>query len=99
MLAVLVTPTFAKLIKKLHAKDKIAVDKAVKAIASDPSIGEEKKGDLAGIFVHKFKINKQEILLAYQLQPDKFSPVSVLLLSIGSHENFYTDLKRLNQEK
>jgi len=98
VLAVLVTPTFANLIKKLHAKDKIAADKAVQAIASDPSTGEEKKGDLAGIFVHKFKINKQEILLAYQLQPDKFSPVSVLH-SIGSHENFYTDLKRLNQEK
>ena len=96
MLAVLVTPTFAKAIKKLHAKEKVVVDKAVKAIASDPSIGEEKKGDLAGVFVRKFKINKQEVLLAYQLHPDKSSPVSVLLLSIGSHENFYTELKRLN---
>lgn len=96
MLAILVTPTFAKAIKKLHAKDKIVVDKAVKAIAGDPTIGEEKKGDLAGIFVHEFKINKQAILLAYQLRPDKFSPVSVLLLSIGSHEHFYTELKRLN---
>lgn len=80
----------------MHAKDKIVVDKAVKAIACDPSIGEEKKGDLVGIFVYKFKINKQEVLLAYQLHPDKFSPVSVLLFSIGSHENFYTELKRLN---
>lgn len=96
MLAILVTPTFARAIKKLHSKEKIVVDKAVKAIASDPSIGEEKKGDLAGVFVHKFKINKQEVLLAYQLDPDKTSPVSVLLFSIGSHENFYTELKRLN---
>lgn len=96
VLEVLVTPTFAKAVKKLHAKDKTAVDKAVKAVAHDPAIGEEKKGDLAGIFVHKFKINKQEILLAYQLHPSKFQPVSVLLLSLGSHENFYTELKRLN---
>ena len=95
MLAVLVTPTFAKAIKKLHAKEKVVVDKAVKAIANDPSIGEEKKGDLAGVFVHKFKINKQEVLLAYQLHPEKSAPVSVLLFSIGSHENFYTELKRL----
>lgn len=95
MLAVFVTPTFAKAIKKLPVKEKTVVDKAVRAIANDPSIGEEKKGDLAGVFVHKFKINKQEVLLAYQLHPDKSSPVSVLLFSLGSHENFYTELKRL----
>jgi mRNA-degrading endonuclease RelE of RelBE toxin-antitoxin system len=96
MLAVLVTPTFAKAVKKLHAKDKIAVDQAVRAIASNPTIGEEKKGDLAGIFVYKFKVNKQEVLLAYQLHPDKFAPLSVRLFSLGSHENFYAELKRLN---
>jgi mRNA-degrading endonuclease RelE of RelBE toxin-antitoxin system len=43
VLTVLVTPTFAKAIKKLHDKDRIVVDKAVKAIAGNPSIGEEKK--------------------------------------------------------
>lgn len=94
MLAILVTPTFARSIKKLHSKDKLIVDKAVKAIALDPSLGEEKKGDVAGILVHKFKINKQEVLLAYQLHPDKFAPISVLLLNLGSHENFYAELKR-----
>jgi len=72
------------------------VDKAVRAVASDPALGEEKKGDLAGIFVYKFKMNKQEVLLAYQLHPDKLHAVSVLLLSLGSHENFYKELKRLN---
>ena len=96
VLEILVTPTFAKAIKKLHAKDKLVVDKAVLAIATDPTTGEEKKGDLAGIFVYKFKLNKQELLLAYQIHPEKSSSVSVRLLSIGSHENFYTELKRLN---
>jgi mRNA-degrading endonuclease RelE of RelBE toxin-antitoxin system len=96
VLEVLVTPTFAKAVKKLHAKDKTAVDKAVKAVANDPTIGEEKRGDLTGIFVHKFKVNKQEILLAYQLNPTKFQPISILLLSLGSHENFYNELKRLS---
>lgn len=95
MLDILVTPTFAKAVKKLHAKDKAVVDKAVQAIANQPTIGEEKKGDSAGIFVYKFKVNKQEVLLAYQLHPDKFSPSSVRLFSLGSHENFYTELKRL----
>lgn len=95
VLTVLVTPTFERAIKKLHVKDKLIVDKAVKAIAGDPFIGEEKRGDLAGILVHKFKLNKQEVLLAYQLHPDKGAPVSVLLLSLGSHEIFYAELKRL----
>jgi mRNA-degrading endonuclease RelE of RelBE toxin-antitoxin system len=96
VLEILATPTFLKAVKKLHAKDKSVVDKAVKAIATNPAIGEEKKGDLAGIFVYKFKINKQEVLLSYQLRPNKVSPVSVMLYSIGSHENFYSDLKRMN---
>jgi hypothetical protein len=80
VLAILATPTFSRAVKRLHAKDKLAVDKAVIAIASNPAIGEEKKGDLAGTFVHKFKINKQEVLLAYQLQPNKFAPDSIHLL-------------------
>ncbi len=94
MLEILAAPTFTRAVKKLHAKDKGVLDKAVRAIASSPSAGEEKKGDLAGIFVHKFKLNKQEMLLAYRLKPDKFQPVTVVLLSLGSHENFYADLKR-----
>jgi mRNA-degrading endonuclease RelE of RelBE toxin-antitoxin system len=94
MLSVLVTPTFARAVKKLRARDKGAVDKAVREIASKASIGEEKKGDLAGVFVYKFKLNKQDMLLAYRLRPDKFNPAEVVLLSIGSHENFYSDLKR-----
>ena len=96
MLAILTTPTFAKAVKKLHSKDKAVVEKAVHAIATNPAIGEEKKGDLVGVFVYKFKVNKHEVLLSYQLDPGKVSPVSVLLLSIGSHENFYTELKRMN---
>lgn len=96
MLAVLVTPSFARTIKKLHARDKLVVDKAVKAVANDPALGDEKKGDLAGIFVYKFKLNRQEVLLAYQLHPSKLHAISVLLLSLGAHENFYAELKRLN---
>lgn len=93
-LAILVTQTFNRTVKKLHARDKKAVDKAVSEIAEDPKVGEEKKGDLAGVFVYKFKVNKQEVLLAYTLRPDKSKPKEVVLLSLGSHENFYSELKR-----
>ncbi len=93
-LEVLTTPSFARTAKKLHAKDKKTVDQAVTAVANDPTIGEEKKGDLAGVFVHKFKLNQQETLLAYGLKPSKQSPTQVVLLAVGPHENFYAQLKR-----
>ena len=94
VLAVQTTVSFDRHVKKLHSKDKKVLDEAVMKIAKDPFIGEEKRGDLAGVFVHKFKLNKQETLLAYQLQPDKKKPNEIVLLSVGPHENFYTQLKR-----
>lgn len=94
MLAVLATPTFAKAVKKLHLKDRDIVDDAVHAIAATPLLGDEKKGDLTEVFVYKFKLNKQEVLLAYRLTPDKFKPDTLVLLSLGAHENFYVKLKR-----
>ena len=89
------TPTFEKAVKKLHSKDKKTVDSAVRNIATQPSIGNAKKGDLKGVYVYKFKINKQEVLMSYQILG---SPGSVnaemVLLALGSHENFYTKLNR-----
>jgi mRNA-degrading endonuclease RelE of RelBE toxin-antitoxin system len=93
-LNVLATPTFDKAAKKLSARDKLLLDVAVAQIAAQPAIGDERKGDLAGAFVYKFKLNRQDVLLSCHLQPDKAAPVSVLLLSLGPHENFYSDLKR-----
>jgi mRNA-degrading endonuclease YafQ of YafQ-DinJ toxin-antitoxin module len=85
------TPTFKKALKKLHANQKKDVDVAVKLIMENPLIGEPKVGDLAGIFVHKFKMVKQLTLLAYTYQE---KVVTLTLLALGSHENFYHDLKR-----
>ena len=91
---ILDTPSFNRVVKKIHARDKKDIDAVIRAIASNPAIGEEKKGDLLGIFVYKFKLNKQEVLLAYRLQPSKFKPQELILLSLGSHENFYSNIKR-----
>ena len=93
-LVVLVTPSFARTAKKLHPKDKTTLDAAVKAVALDPTLGEEKRGDLSGVSVHKFKLNNQDTLLAYRLQPEKSAPQELVLLAVGPHENFYTQLKR-----
>lgn len=75
--------------KKLHARDKKTLDDAVHKIASEPTLGEAKKGDLLGVNVYKFKLNKQEALLAYRLGRNE-----LLLIALGSDENFYRDMKR-----
>jgi len=82
--------TFARTIKKLHPNQKKSLDRAVKAIASNPDIGESKVGDLAGISIYKFKINNLEWLLAYRIVSNK----ELTLLVVGPHENFYRNLKR-----
>ena len=82
-------PAFKKAYKKLHPNKKSKVDNAIRAIIKNPKIGEEKKGDLIGVFVYKFKVHHQEILLAYE-----WNQKERLLLAIGVHENFYRNLKK-----
>ncbi|MCH7926546.1 MAG: type II toxin-antitoxin system RelE/ParE family toxin [Candidatus Dadabacteria bacterium] len=87
------SPLFGRKVKKLNKKEKEILDEQIKKILDSPDIGEEKKGDLLGVRVLKFKINKQEMLLTYQ-DSDK----ELLLLTIGSHENYYRDLKNYLKE-
>ena len=61
---------------------------AIKAILGCPTIGAQKIGDLLGVRVHKFKLNKQETLIAYICNKN-----TITLLHAGSHENFYRDIK------
>jgi len=82
------TNLFSKKIKKLSKKQKLDLDIAVEKIVSDPMIGEEKKGDLIGVFVYKFKSSTQLLLLAYEWDEE-----SRTLLMIGVHENFYREIK------
>lgn len=86
---VLQSAMFKRAYKRLHPNQKADVDDAVAEIVRDPTIGEAQKGDLAGVFVHKFKCTEQLMLLAYE-----YDPHTRLLLLLGSHENFYRDLKR-----
>jgi len=93
MLKIHSTTSFSRIVKKMHNKDKKVVDDAVNFITSDVACGEEKKGDLTGVFVYRFKLNKQEVLLAYKLELSKHNPEEVILLALGSRENFYEYLK------
>ncbi|MCX7106956.1 MAG: type II toxin-antitoxin system RelE/ParE family toxin [Methylococcales bacterium] len=89
---ILVTPTFERTVKKLHGQQKADLDSAVKAVAYDVSIGEAKVGDLVGISVYKFRMVNQLCLLSYRV----LDASSIKLLAVGPHENFYRDLKRLD---
>lgn len=84
------TSTFGKQVKKLYNNEKLSLDKAIKTIVDNPSVGEEKKGDLAGVFVYKFRMAEQLVLLAYTCDINKSH---LVLLAFGSHENFYRSLK------
>ena len=79
---------FETKVKKMTKAEKEALDREVRTIAENPNIGEEKKGDLKGVLVHKFELKTNLYLLAYR-KADK----DLELVMIGSHENYYRDLK------
>ena len=76
--------SFDKKVKKMSKPEKDALDREVKKIAENPAIGEEKKGDLRGVFVHKFKLKTTQYLLAYRRVGGDLE-----LVMIGPHENYY----------
>ncbi|MGR3979000.1 type II toxin-antitoxin system RelE/ParE family toxin [Acinetobacter sp. 1207_04] len=88
------TPLFERSVKKLTKQDKKDLDEAIKQICQKPDIGEDKKGDLLGVSVYKFKMSKQLVLLAYSVDEVDDTVITLYLLKLGSHENFYRDLKQ-----
>ena len=69
------------------------LDKEIKKIIANTEIIEEKKGNLKNIRVHKFHIEKQLFLMAYEFENDVLN-----LIMIGSHENYYRDLAKYYSE-
>ena len=88
---VLQYPAFERVVKKLHANAKRDLDNTVKKLMQNPLAGDLKKGDLNGVRVYKFKMVQQLTLLAYKYDE---SGEGLTLLALGTHENFYRDLKK-----
>jgi mRNA interferase RelE/StbE len=61
-------------------------------IATNPKLGIAKTGDLIGYWTWEFNYQKTAYRVAYKIQDDKIIPI----ILIGSHENFYQELKRLD---
>jgi hypothetical protein len=82
----LFAPAFWRFVKKQSLPLQLAIQDEVDAIGVNPGIGEEKKGDLAGFRVHKYRF-------AYEIVK-----AGLIFVMIGTHENFYRDLKKYKKE-
>jgi len=81
---------FEKSIKKLTDAQLKIVEDEIENIIENPEIGEKKKGDLAFLRVHKFKLDDQLALIGYSWIEER---LGIYLLQFGSHENFYKKMK------
>ena len=79
---------FQRKVKKFAKQQKKSLDNQILKLIDNPAMGVEKKGDLRGVYVHKFKIKNTQYLLSY-----RFSESALELIMIGPHENYYRDLK------
>lgn len=83
---VYVSRRFKKALSKLPETQLKIVEDEVDRIIDNPEMGKQKKGDLADLRVHKFKVDDQQALLGYFWLEDRFE---LYLLQLGSHENSY----------
>lgn len=81
---------FEKTLDKLPDSLRALVEDEIDVIIANPEIGEQKKGDLSFLRVHKFQLNNRLTLLGYSWVEEK---LMLTLLSVGPHENFYQDQK------
>ena len=80
--------SFENKVKRFSKQEKETLDEEIKKIAENLFIGEEKKGDLRGVYIYKLKIKTIQYLLSYRIMKDGLE-----LIMIGPHENYYRELK------
>ena len=85
------THRFVRAYKKLPENIIADVDNAVALVAKDPNVGERKNGDLADLWVYKFRSSGQLFLLGYTRNDNVRL---VYLEAFGPNENFYREMKR-----
>ena len=93
-----VLPPANKFLKKIKDKQlKTLYKNAIDGILENPSIGEDKHGDLEGVKGYDIYYNKTNYELAYTIEyvenEDGELEVVVVILA-GTRENFYDELKR-----
>jgi mRNA-degrading endonuclease YafQ of YafQ-DinJ toxin-antitoxin module len=97
--------SFKKAYKKLHKNQLAQVNAAIQGIINNPGLGERKKGDLSQLRVYKFQVQNQLTLIGYNISPELTEDLAqgtervLTFIDIGSHENFYRDIKGKMHEK
>ncbi|MBR1739784.1 MAG: type II toxin-antitoxin system RelE/ParE family toxin [Ruminococcus sp.] len=93
MAEVIFLPPAAKYFKKLKDKNlKKLYREAIDRIREDHTVGEEKKGDLSGIYGVDISYNKTNYELAYRVEHNGGKVIVVIMA--GTRKNFYEQLKR-----
>ena len=86
-------PRAEKEIKKITDKVlKGKIKDALIKISENPYIGQAKKGDLSGIYGYDVYYNKTNYEISYKIYEVDNKKVIVIL--IGTRENFYKELKK-----
>ena len=86
-------PPAAKFLKKLKDKKlKQLYKDAIDRIREDHTVGEEKTGDLQGVYGYDIHYNKTNYELAYTVEYAEGKIIVVIMA--GTRENFYDTLKR-----
>jgi DNA-nicking Smr family endonuclease len=109
-MTILQTKRFEKVYKRLHPNQLAEVNKALETVIKNPGIGEQKKGDLAGLPWTAARRPAMDGEKAARLRVYKFTTLNHLTLlgysveeaketvltfvDMGPHENFYRDLKK-----
>lgn len=92
MVDIIYLPAARNYIKKLNDKKlKSTIKTALEEIKKDYTIGNLKTGDLAGIYSLDIYYNRTNYELAYKpvIKDDKI----IVVIMIGTRENFYNELK------
>lgn len=86
-------PPAEKFIKKLKDKKlKGLFRQAIDNIIEDYTIGEQKTGDLAGIYCYDLYYNKTNYEIAYKIK--YIEKRMIIIIMAGTRENFYNSLKK-----
>ena len=85
--------TCSKISEKLKDKKlKSLYKEAIEMICEDYSIGEEKTGNLTGMYDYDIYYNKTNYELAYRVR--QLDDLIIIIIMAGTRENFYEELKR-----
>jgi hypothetical protein len=87
---------FTQFVKKASRPLQLVIEIRVAEVCDNPKLGQQKQGDLQGVFVYKFRFNAQEYLMAYQFDhlAGAIEITWIKFCQIRPHENFYTQLKK-----